>query len=273
MVIFSPRNRPTFIVLIFLFLSFLFFLYNLRQPQKSFFLEQAVFSFLSQIQKATNSFFSLPLNIWKNYIFLVNTKKQNQLLKKEIKRLQKEVLSLREMALANTRLRKLLGFKKGSPLNLVTAQVVGVDASLYFKSIIIDKGLRHGIKKDLAVISPDGVVGRILKAMDSFSVVLLLFDQNFALDAMVQRTRSRGIVEGTGDSLCKLKYVLDSENIRCGDVVLTSGMEGVFPKGIMIGEIVSVNRDEGSLFQNITIRPNCDFRKLEEVFVVLGRKK
>jgi rod shape-determining protein MreC len=194
-------------------------------------------------------------------------------LKNEIKRLQQENLSLREMALANIRLRKLLGFRKSSSLNLVAAEVVGVDSSLYFKSIIIDKGVKHGIKKDLAVISPDGVVGRILKTMDSFSVVLLLFDQNFALDAMVQRTRSRGIVEGAGKNLCKMKYVLGSEDIRNGDVVLTSGMEGVFPKGIMIGKIVSVKRGEGSLFQNIIIRPNFDFRKLEEVFVVLNQKE
>ena len=94
----------------------------------------------------------------------------------------------------------------------------------------------------MAVINPDGVVGRILKAADSFSVVLLLIDQNFALDALVQRTRSRGVVEGTGHDLCKMKYVLQSEDVRSGDIIIVSGLEGVFPKGTVVGKIKSLKR-------------------------------
>jgi len=201
----------------------------------------------------------------------VTTQKQNDLLRKQVKLLQQENISLRESAAANERLRALLEFKDASPLGLVAAEVVGVDASLYFKSVIIDKGEHDGIRKDMAVINSDGVVGRILKAADSFSVVLLLIDQNFALDALVQRTRSRGVVEGTGYDLCSMKYVLQSEDIRSGDVIVVSGLEGVFPKGTLVGTIKSLKPSKSSLLFDILVTPAVEFEKLEEVFVVVER--
>ena len=131
-------------------------------------------------------------------MFLIETEKKNQILNQEIKTLRQENVLLQESALANQRLRKLLEFKKNTPHKLVAAEVVGVDASLYFESFFINKGRNEGIKKGMAVLCPDGAVGRILKEADSFSVVLLLIDQGFALDALVQRTRTQGVVEGIG---------------------------------------------------------------------------
>jgi rod shape-determining protein MreC len=161
-----------------------------------------------------------------------------------------------------------LDFKKTSPLKLVPAEVVGVDASTYFQSIIIDKGTAAGIRKDMAVISPRGVVGRILKVTTSFSMVILLIDQNFALDALVQRSRARGVVEGVGGSHCQMKYVLHSDDVRVNDLVIASGLEGVFPKGTIIGQIRSVKSNAPSAFKCVVVEPRVDFKKLEEVLVV-----
>jgi len=271
MAILPSRHRAAFLVVFLLIIALLFFLDNVRPPSKYIPLEQELFHFVAQIQKSANSFVSLPVHIWKKYIYLVTTEEQNSLLKKKVKMFQQENVSLRESAVTNKRLRKLLDFKKASPLSLVAAEVVGVDASLHFRSVIIDKGETEGIKKDMAVINPDGVVGRILTVADSFSVVLLLIDQNFALDALVQRTRSRGVVEGTGNDLCRMKYVLQSEDIRSGDIIVVSGLEGVFPKGTIVGKIKSLKQSKASLLFDVVVTPAVEFGKLEEVFMVLER--
>ena len=232
-------------------------------------MEPGVFSAVSYFHKTINTVFYLPVRVWERYIFLIETEKKNQLLTRKIKTLRQENILLRESALANQRLRKLLAFKETSPNKLVAAEVVGVDASLYFESFFINKGENDGVKKGMAVLCPDGAVGRILKVADSFSVVLLLIDQGFALDALVQRTRAQGVVEGIGGRLCQMKYVLGSEDVRLGDWVTATGLEGYFPKGTIVGKIVSLKKTKYSAFQEVTIQPMVNFKKTEEVFVVL----
>ena len=271
MALLPSRHRSAFLVISLLIVALLLFLSNLRSPSKYIPLEQELFSFVAQIQKAANSFVSLPVDVWKKYVFLVTTEEENSLLRKKVKMLGQENVSLRESAVTNKRLCKLLDFKKASPLDLVAAKVVGADASLHFRSVIVDKGERDGIKKDMAVINPEGVVGRILKVADSFSVVLLLIDQNFALDALVQRSRSRGVVEGAGNDLCRMKYVLQSEDVRSGDIIVVSGLEGVFPKGTIVGKIKSLKQSKSSLLFDVLVTPAVEFGKLEEVFLVLER--
>jgi len=271
MAIFPSRYRSAFLAVSFLSIALLFFLDNLISPSEPVPLEEGLFCFVAQIQKSSNSLISVPVRIWKNYVYLVSTEEQNNLLRKQVEMLQQENVSLRESAVTNERLRALLDFKKSSPLGLVAAEVVGVDASLHFRSVIIDKGERDGVKKDMAVINSDGVVGRILKAANSFSVVLLLIDQNFALDALVQRARSRGVVEGTGQDVCRMKYVLQSEDIRPGDTIVVSGLEGVFPKGSLVGTIKSLKPSKSSLLYDVLVTPAVEFGKLEEVFVVVER--
>ncbi|HPD20006.1 MAG TPA: rod shape-determining protein MreC [Candidatus Pacearchaeota archaeon] len=270
MSIFSRKYVYPFFILLVLLAVFLYFFYNLKRPPGFRFIEPEVFSVVSYFQKTINSVFSFPVRIWKQYVFLVETKKKNQILNQEIKLLRQENVLLQESALANQRLRKLLEFKNNNPHKLVAAEVIGVDASLYFESFFINKGKRDGIKKDMAVLCPDGAVGKILKEADSFSVVLLLSDPGFALDALVQRTRTQGVVEGIGKGFCQMKYVLGSEDVRLGDWVIASGLEGSFPKGTIVGKIISLKKNKLSAFQEVIIQPVVNFKKTEEVFVVLN---
>ena len=233
-------------------------------------MESRAFSVVSYFQKTINTVFSFPVHVWRQYVFLIETEKKNQILNQEIKTLRQENVLLQESVLANQRLRRFLEFKKNTPHKLVAAEVVGVDASLYFESFFINKGRNEGIKKGMAVLCPDGAVGRILKEEDSFSVVLLLIDQGFALDALVQRTRTQGVVEGIGGGFCQMKYVLGSEDVCLGDWVIASGLEGSFPKGAIVGKIVSLKKNKLSAFQEVIIRPMVKFKKTEEVFVVLN---
>jgi len=268
-----PRNYrfPLFSLLV-LLVVFLFFFYNLRRPPAFRFFEKEMFSFVSSLQKTMNTIFSFPVRLWGRYVFLVETEKENRTLSQEIKKLQQENVLLRESALATHRLRRLLELKTPLPPKTVVAEVVGVDPSLYFESFSLNKGGRDGIKRGMAVLSPAGVVGKILKVADSFSVTLLLVDPGFALDALVQRTRTQGVVEGLGGGRCQMKYVLCSEDIRSGDFVVASGLEGFFPKGAIVGRVVSIKKDRLSCFQEVLVLPLVNFKKTEEVFVVLDLK-
>jgi len=270
---FSPKHRFLIFVFIALFLSFIFFFHNLKSNPNLNLVERVFFSAGAYAQSAINLIISLPTKAWSRYVFLINTEKENQRLLQEIQKLRQENILLQEAALANQRLRALLEFKKQSPFKLIAAEVIGVDPSLYFESFLINKGKKEGIKRGMAVLGLDGVIGKILKESDSFSVVLLLIDPGFALDAIIQRTRTQGIVEGIGNGLCRMKYILGSEDVRIGDLVISSGLEGFFPKGIPIGKVIFIKKDGGSAFQELIIQPVVNLKKTEEVLVVLDLNK
>lgn len=264
----SP-NRPTLFIVLLVVIALFFLLFNLRNPYTTGPVQEGVFSLSSVIHKTANTVFSFPVDLWKKYIYLLNTEEKNRLLVEQNNSLRQENILLREAAMANKRLRDLLGFKEKPPLQLLAAEVVSVDTSLYFKTVFIDKGENDGVEKDCAVITPSGVVGKIFKTSPSSSMVMLLIDQNFALDTLIQNTRTRAVVEGLGTSKCRLKYVLSSEPISQGNLVVSSGLEGVFPKGLLIGEITRVTGESGAIFHDITVKPMVAFDKIEEVFVVL----
>jgi rod shape-determining protein MreC len=152
---------------------------------------------------------------------------------------------------------------------MIGAEVIGQDPSSWFKSVTIDKGERDGVKKGMAVISPAGVIGQVLKTAPHYTTVLLITDYNSAVDSIVQRTRAKAIVEGKGENRCQLKYLLRTEEVAVGDVVVTSGLAGNFPKGLMVGEIKKVDKKGHGVFQYAELAPSVDLAKLEEVFVIM----
>lgn len=175
---------------------------------------------------------------------------------------------MKEMALANERLQKLLQFREKISSSVITAEVVGQDPSSWFRSVTINKGERDGVRKGMAVISPEGVIGQILKTSPNYSTVLLITDYNSAIDSIVQRTRAKAIIEGKGENRCQLKYLLRTEEVTVGDIVVTSGLSGNFPKGLMVGEIRKVDKKGQGVFQYAELTPSVDLTKLEEVLVI-----
>ncbi len=202
------------------------------------------------------------------YVFLVHLQKENTMLKQRNAELQKENQQLKEMEFTNERLQKLLQFREKISSPVIAAEVIGQDPSSWFKSMTINKGEKSGVRRGMAVISPEGIVGQILKTSANHSIVLLVTDYNSAVDSIVQRTRAKAIVEGKGENRCQLKYLLRSEEVAPGDVVVTSGLGGNFPKGLMIGEVRSVDKKGHSIFQYAELVPSADLTKLEEVFVI-----
>ena len=151
---------------------------------------------------------------------------------------------------------------------MIAAQVVGKDPSPWSKTIIVDKGNRAGIGQGAPVVIPEGIVGVVVEASARSSKVLLLIDPNSAVDALVQRTRARGIVKGGGAGYCLFDYVLRKHNISVGDTVVSSGMDGVFPKGLPVGRISEIVRLNAGIFQKVSLTTSVDFEILEEVFII-----
>ena len=232
-------------------------------------------TFLQTIGKPLADIVALPLDvlssadrnageIWDRYAALRKVHEENQQLRREIEFLRGQAADLREMAAANQRLGELLRFQATAPVQTVAARVIGRDATNWYRGVVLDKGERDGIQVEMGVLTLTGAVGRVVKTRASSSVVLLITDPNNAVTSLIQRTRDEGTFAGT----VRMKYIPLLSTVRVGDPVVTSGLTGGFPKGVPVGTITNIQKDEGELFQTADVQPEVDFTKLEEVLVV-----
>jgi len=223
---------------------------------------------LRPLQSATTQTTGTVRSLWSQYVNLIGVERENRDLRDKLRALEAERHRDREIELENRRLARLLDFKADVPSQVVTARVIGKDASGMFQSFILDRGETDGVKPGMAVVCADGVVGRIAQASPHASRVLLLSDHNSGVDALVERTRARGIVEGSLNRTCSMKYIKRGDQIDVNDVVVTSGLDGIFPKGILVGRVSGVTRKDFGLFQVAEVMPAVDFTNLEEVLVL-----
>jgi rod shape-determining protein MreC len=201
--------------------------------------------------------------------------RQNEELRQQNEALRLQVLALAKMGDDNLRLQQLLGRKESVAFHTVTGRVIGHDASNWWKSIQIDRGSNDGLHKNLAVLNADGLVGKVVSVTKSESRVLLLTDPNCKVSALLQNSREPGVAAGVETSFrfsprCVMTYVKRDATIKPGEPVISSGFGGVFPKGIPIGTVIKaqLNKQTG-MYQDIDIKPAADFRRLEEVLVIL----
>ncbi len=206
--------------------------------------------------------------IWDGYVSLRGIREENRQLRKELEFVQGQNNQLREAAVATQRLEAILNFKQKSIPDMVAAQVIGRDATNWYRGIILNKGEQDGVRAEMGVVTPAGVVGRVIKATSSSSVVLLMTDPNNAIAAIVQGTRDEGIVEGTRNGRARMKYIPLLSTVHPGDRVITSGLTGSFPRGLAIGVMTHIEKEEGDLFRSAELEPEVDMTKLDEVLVV-----
>jgi len=230
-------------------------------------------SLIAPFQKASSSSIRFLRDIWQHYFFLVHAAKENEYLEKELGKAFERNIQLKELKLSNSRLRSLLNFQEKITDRVLSAEVIGKDPSPYFKTILVDKGKNDGVEKGMAVVIPKGIAGQITDVSSHYSKVLLIIDHNSAVDALVQSDRARGIIQGDAAGQCFLKYVLRKHDIAIGDTVVSSGMDGIFPKGLGVGVVSSVIKPKSGIFQEVTVTPYVDFEKLEEVLIVLNPKQ
>jgi rod shape-determining protein MreC len=204
------------------------------------------------------------------YATVAGFRAENDRLRKRIQELEVERSRLLEADATNRHLQKLLEFRSHLPSGSITASIIGNSASSWFQSCLLDKGSADGIRKGMAVVTPLGVVGQVVSATGHSAKVLLITDPNSGVDVLVQRTRARGIVSGSLENVTIMKYVKRSEDIQEGDRLITSGLDGVFPKGLMVGTAVKIRKQNLGLFQSVEVIPAVISSQTEEVLVVNG---
>ena len=263
------RYQFVFLAIILVLATVVLYSYNLRQKTATTFFERAVLTFSAPFQSSIDSVVDSITGVWSDYLWLVDTGQQNQRLKRENLDLRAELQQTQEILQQNVRLRKLLAFVDELDRPALPAQVIGEDASNWARTILIDKGTRAGLRNGLPVVSAQGVVGRIIKVAPDSARILLITDASSAVAALIQRTRTRGVVRGRGDNL-SIEYALRDADLQIGDLLVTSGMGGVFPKGLPLGLIEFVEKDQFGLFQQVRAVPTVDFSHLEEVMVIVG---
>jgi rod shape-determining protein MreC len=266
---FFLRNKKTLLILALLVAAFTLFAKGIEQKKRPSFFDRIVLTLFSFPLSITNKGINAVSNTWNHYFFLVGLHDENIALKKRVSTLSIDSQLLQEQADENKRLRDLLVFRKKFEHTMLPAEIIGRDPSGWFKTILVDKGSNDGIAKDTGVITPDGVVGRVIEVGLNSAKVLLLSDVNCYVDAVVKRTRTHGMVVGRGENMCTLAYMLKTEDVALGDVIISSGINTIYPRGIIIGTVTKINRDRSGFFQSIEVQPAVDFSKLHEVLIVL----
>lgn len=241
-----------------------------RAPRDYRFYDRVIVGLTSPIQATISWSLEKLASSFENYVYLWHTHKDNLALLEENRKLLNSIANLRETQQENIRLRKLLHFEEKFNIQSVVARVIATGVSTEYRSIRINRGENSGIKRNMAVVTEEGIVGRILRTTKNTSDIVTILDPLSAIDAIVERSRARGIVEGLTDDACQLKYALRTDDIQPGDILISSGLGGVFPKGIAAGTVSRVNRKTYGITQEVEVRPSVDFSKLEEVLVVLN---
>jgi rod shape-determining protein MreC len=203
-----------------------------------------------------------------HYDTLAGFRSENERLRKRVQSLEIERQRLLEAEATNRRLQQLLNFRSELPAGAITASIIGNSATSWFQSCVLNKGSADGLRKGMAVVTPLGVVGKVVTVTGRTAKVLLLTDPNSGIDVVVQRTRSRGIVSGSLESGTVLKYMKRSEDVQEGDRLVTSGLDNVFPKGLLVGTVIKVRKQNRGLFQSVEVWPAVQAARVEEVLVV-----
>jgi rod shape-determining protein MreC len=230
-------------------------------------LEAVTFGVFAEVQRATAGAASSVRRVWNGYIDLRHAKAENVELKRQLAAAEIQLQEQRALADRSLALERLLELRNHSNLKTIGAEIIAAGASLDFRTVTIDKGTRDGLRSDMAVIAPSGVVGRVVVPSARAAKVQLLIDRNAAAGALIERSRAQGVVIGGGDERLRMEYVSEVADLVVGDLVVTSGIDGIFPKGSIIGRVESADKAGG--VWRIVVRPAVDFRSLEEVLVVL----
>ncbi len=237
-------------------------------------LKTLTFGTLTELQRVMASSVGAARGVWDGYVRLQDVQEENVVLRETVDRLELRLQRQNALVQRAKSLQHLLELRDSTDAITLTAEVIGVDATPWFQTLTVNRGSSDGVRSDLAVIAPNGVVGRVLDLPGPRAAkVQLLIDQNAAAGAVIERTRSAGIVSGLGNnSELRMDYVSNLEDVEIGDRVLTSGTDGVYPRGFVIGVVSAVERGV-DLYKSITVSPVVDVSDLADVLIVMSDER
>jgi rod shape-determining protein MreC len=263
------RNYKTIIfVIVLLAVALVILSYNLKHESHTGLVRKAVLEVAAPVQNALSASIKIVNDSWFRYIFLVGIEEENKNLRQKINDQKAQLVLYQEGYLEAKRLRNLLAIEDNYNFNFVTARVIGREQVTLSKTILINKGTVHGLNAGMPVMAGPGLIGRIIDISWHTAKVLLLIDESSNIDAIVQKSRTQGIIRGASSRGCVLKYISKTQDVQAGDTIISSGIGGIFPKGLMIGQVSHVDRQDAGLFLKINVVPSIDFSKLEEVLIL-----
>ncbi len=249
--------------------SLLLITISIRYGKENLFFESVIVRIFSPAQSLLTRARTSISDLIDRYFFLTEVSRENDRLLKEVDQLTRRNSDLIEIIEQQGRAKKLQKASKNGKLKSLTALVIGRDSTQWSKMIFIDKGTDDGIRGNVAVVTDAGIVGHIIHSTATTSKVLLITDSRSAVDSLFQKTRVPGVSTGTGEGLCKIKFVPIDAELEVGDKVISSGLGGVFPKGWAVGTVVKTVKRKQELFQDVVVAPSVDLSRLEDVLVLL----
>ena len=230
-------------------------------------LQGSILAILAPLQRGSEAVVSAVGSVWYGYVDLRAVREENRELREKATRLEQALWMEREVVARYDRLSGVLQLAESIPFESVVAEVIGVDATSWFRTLTVNRGLDRGVDLNAPVVGPGGLVGRVTAVGPHVAQVKLLSDRDCSVGSLLVRTRTRGIVSGKGGAELELKYVSNLEDVAVGDLVVTSGIDGIYPKGIAIGRVTSV-KNGPRLFKVIAVEPAASLNRLEEVFIL-----
>lgn len=264
------RHRNLVILTFVLFAQIFLLAYQFRRGADVPLIRHSTMYVVTPVQRGMRAVTETFRRVVYGYLDLREAHRQSQDFSRELDQLRIEAQRLRREASQAKRLQALLDFRQELPLLTVAAQVIGSGGNEASRIVILDKGSNAGLRPDLPVIVPGGVIGKVLRVFGDTSQVILLTDANSGVASLLESSRIHGVLKGTNRPLCKLTYVVNGESVTVGEILVTSGEDRIYPKGLPLGVVVSVR--PGSEFQEIEVQPLAQLNRLEEVLVILERE-
>ena len=262
------QHGPFFVLVAVLVAQLLLLSFQINRNHHMRLIEVWTIAILRPFQYSVGGVVGSTTRAWSNFWHLRSAQKDNQQLRAELMATRYQLQQLSEQAAEAERLRAVLDFKKRLPFHTVAAEVIASSPGVGLNAIFIDKGSDAGLTADLAVIAPNGIVGKILAVFPHTAQVLLMSDPSSGVGCALEKSRVQGVLKGDSRNLCRLNYVMNGETVAQGDLVVTSGLDQIYPKGLPVGEVARV--EEGNIYKNIVVKPAAELDRLETVLVVLN---
>ena len=264
---FIARHRPVFILAAVLLAQLLLLSLQITRNGDVRLIRVWAVAAIDPFQRSLRGIMDVSVGAWRTYRSLLRAQQENQELHTELVSAQSQIQQLSEQGAESLRLRTLLEFKNQLPFQTVAAEVIASSPGENSNAIFIGKGADEGLTSDLAVITPQGIVGKTIAVFSHSSQVLLLTDPSSGVGVMLEKTRVQGVLKGDGQNLCLIRYIMNEEPVSSGEAILTSGLDQIYPKGLRVGTVVRTSA--GNIYKNVEVKPAADLNRLETVLVVL----
>ncbi len=265
---FLMRHREGLLLVILVLSSLLIISRQVQDPTGISYFRRSVITVASPFQNGFSSVIGGVRSIWGDYLFLFGTRAENTKLREEASQLRSEVQKLREELYRVGRLEEFSAYRFETGLTGMAAQVIGESPDSWTRTIVVNRGMEEGVKRSLPVVTPDGLVGSVVQTSDHSSIVRLIVDRSSRVPVLVSRSRARAILEGESSGTCQLKYLDRTEDVQQGDIVITSGLAGIYPRGIEVGTITQVLARNHGLYQYAKVLPKAPINRLEDVLII-----